>query len=562
MSYYKRNKNVPLTFLVKDYETFSTDTQKGKVSQFAAIRTDENFNIVKNSKTQKEETYNIFCELPEFNDSLPSPMACLITKMTPQTIEEYAKDKNKLNNLSGEEKGVYNEYWFMNKISYELTKNANTCVLGYNNFSFDDEVTRNLLYRNFRDPYEREWKNNNSRFDLYPLVMATSVLKPDLLNFPPKKDPDTNEILINPRNNQPYPSLRLEELSEANGIKHENAHDALNDVHATIGVAKIIKDKDPEFFNKMFKLRNKKEVISWLNERENKPFLYMSSYFGKENDFLGVMLKIADHPENKNAIIAYNIRKNPELLIKENAEKIKEILYSKKEKLEEDNIERIGLQVIKINQAPMLADLIEVKTRAQELGLCGNELRENRKLVLDNINEIKQKVLKIFEEDPEQAEKNKLINDTDKMIYIGGFFSNEDKNEFIDINKEIKAKNLSNYKLPIRNNRDSRIEEMFFRLKGRNFKESLGIIELENWKEHCISELRKEVNKDSDYNFVKYYEEINELKKEKKYQNEESMKILNNLESYGKKLAEKLGLKLENELNTKKETKVERKNKY
>ena len=42
-----------------------------------------------------------------------------------------------------------------------------TCALGYNSLRFDDEVTRHLLYRNFYDPYAREWQNGNSRWDLW-----------------------------------------------------------------------------------------------------------------------------------------------------------------------------------------------------------------------------------------------------------------------------------------------------------------------------------------------------------------------------------------------------------
>lgn len=28
-------------------------------------------------------------------------------------------------------------------------KQANTCIVGYNNIHFDDEITRNIFYRNF-----------------------------------------------------------------------------------------------------------------------------------------------------------------------------------------------------------------------------------------------------------------------------------------------------------------------------------------------------------------------------------------------------------------------------
>ena len=446
MSYnkYNKKKQTPSTFLIKDYETFTTQTKGGKVSQFAALRTDENFNILPD-----EKPINMFCKLAE--DALPAPIACLITGITPQVIEKHFETK---------EFPVYVENRFTDLISKQVGR-SNTCTMGYNNFSFDDEVTRNLLFRNFRDPYVREWKAGNSRFDIYPLVMATYILRPDLLVFPDSKNQETGEYIINSKNGKNIPSFRLEELSAANGISHEHAHDALNDVRATIGLAKIIKDKDPEFFNQMFDLRLKKNVTNWLNKREGKPFIFVSSFFGREDNSLGVMLKIADHPTNSNAFIAVNLNKNPENLVKLSAEEISAILYSSKADLEEKQLERVGLQVIKINQSPMIAELSEIKHRAKELGLDGNKIRENMKIVKNNFNLIQEKIIKMF--DKEYDEKDV---DVDKSIYTGGFFTKAEKDVMTEILTAANSQTLKELDVTIKN---SRLPEMFFRFKGRNY---------------------------------------------------------------------------------------------
>lgn len=47
-----------------------------------------------------------------------------------------------------------------------------TCIVGYNNVRFDDEVTRNIFYRNFYDPYARSWQHDNSRWDLLDVMRA------------------------------------------------------------------------------------------------------------------------------------------------------------------------------------------------------------------------------------------------------------------------------------------------------------------------------------------------------------------------------------------------------
>ncbi len=38
------------------------------------------------------------------------------------------------------------------------------------------------------------------------------------------------------------PSFRLEDLTRANGLSHESAHDALSDVRATIALARLIRE--------------------------------------------------------------------------------------------------------------------------------------------------------------------------------------------------------------------------------------------------------------------------------------------------------------------------------
>ncbi|WCF12846.1 exonuclease domain-containing protein [Edwardsiella piscicida] len=52
-----------------------------------------------------------------------------------------------------------------------------TCVVGYNNIRFDDEVSRNLFYRNFFDPYAYSWQNGNSRWDLLDVVRTCYALR-------------------------------------------------------------------------------------------------------------------------------------------------------------------------------------------------------------------------------------------------------------------------------------------------------------------------------------------------------------------------------------------------
>lgn len=142
------------TFLWHDYETFGANLAVDRPSQFAAIRTDFDLNII-------GEPIQLYCKPSD--DYLPQPEACLITGITPQDAD----------------RDGYIEADFIRLINDELSIPL-TCTAGYNSIRFDDEVTRHLLYRNFYDPYAREWQNGNSRWDIIDLVRLVYAVRPEL----------------------------------------------------------------------------------------------------------------------------------------------------------------------------------------------------------------------------------------------------------------------------------------------------------------------------------------------------------------------------------------------
>jgi len=134
----------PDSFLWHDYETFGAQPMADRPAQCAAQRTDADLNPLGDPVVW-------YCAPAD--DVLPHPMACLITGITPQEARR---------------KGVV-ETEFAANILHEMMQ-PGTCSVGYNSIRFDDVFTRNLLYRNLRDPYEREYKNGNSRWDLIDLA--------------------------------------------------------------------------------------------------------------------------------------------------------------------------------------------------------------------------------------------------------------------------------------------------------------------------------------------------------------------------------------------------------
>lgn len=510
MAYYNKNSNKSPSFLFMDYETFNRNPKGGRASQFAAIRTNSNLEIT--------STINLFCEQVE--DNIPSPIAAAITHLTPQRIQRFKEGKeNPPESKLCKTFTVLNEHLFTEKVLEQMLV-ENTCTLGYNSINFDDEYTRNLAYRNLMNPYDREWKNGNSRFDVYFLIMATYLLRPHLLNFPQSKNRETGELEFHPITKRPYPSFRLEELSIANGIIHENAHDAFSDVEATIELMKIIKNKDPEFFNKIFNLRKKEKVAEFLSNYENKPFLHISSFYGKENYSMAVVKKIADHPTNKNAIIAFNLMKDAQMLVDLDPEEIKRILYAKKEELIEEGLDRIGLQVIKTNTCPIFSDLDDIKSRASEFNLQGDILRTNNKILTLYSNQIKSKVFEVF-----NTKYNNEEVDSDLMIYTGGFFAPNDMKEFENCLKSVKNGTLHSF---YTNSQNNRVKEMIFKFKARNYPETLDEMEIEQWNNYKKERL---TNKDIAELTFETFEEEMKIAREK-YTEEGHIQVLNEIQEY------------------------------
>jgi exodeoxyribonuclease-1 len=142
------------TFFWHDYETSGADSRRDRPLQFAGIRTTLELDVV---------GAPVMLYAKPARDALPHPDACLITGITPQV---------------GEREGLI-EAEFAARVHEQLAV-PGTCTVGYNSLRFDDEFTRHMLYRNFYDPYAREWEHGNSRWDLIDLARLIRVRQPRL----------------------------------------------------------------------------------------------------------------------------------------------------------------------------------------------------------------------------------------------------------------------------------------------------------------------------------------------------------------------------------------------
>jgi exodeoxyribonuclease-1 len=452
------------TFYWHDYETFGLDPQRDRAAQFAGVRTDADFNII-------DKPLVLYCKPAA--DTLPHPDACAITGITPQFAEQ---------------NGVC-EADFIRQIHQQLAQ-PNTCTLGYNNLRFDDEVTRNILYRNFYDPYAREWQNGNSRWDLIDVVRAARALRPEGINW-------VNSAEGNP-------SFRLDQLTIANNIAHQGAHDALADVYATIDLAKLIKQAQPKLFQFLLENRVKNKISDLLQLGSFKPVLHISGKYRAANNCLAVVLPLCKHPTDNNGIIVYDLSIDPEPMLALSAADIQQNIFTKTEQLPEGT-SRIPLKTVHINRCPVLAPISVLKPDdAQRLTIdLANCLKNISKITA--ASDLTEKLKQVFT-NPSQAQQS---IDPDLAIYSGGFFPDADKATMAKI-RSLSPEKLADSQFSFN---DKRLPEMLFRYRARNYPHTLNPEERQKWRAFCINRLTGQ-QAGAGISFDAYFARLNELKTE------------------------------------------------
>lgn len=429
------------------------------------------------------------------DDLLPHPEAALVTGITPQqALAEGFCEAN-----------------FIEKIHHELNQ-PGTCGVGYNTIRFDDEFTRYTLYRNFFDPYEREWQGGNSRWDLIDVVRATHDLRPEGINWP--------------RHDNGRPNFRLESLTATNGIGHENAHDALADVHATIAMAKLIRAHQPRLFDYFFELRKKEKVREVIDTHNLTPIIHTSGMLSREEGCSSIVAPLMWHPSNKNSVVIFDLRFDPAPLIELEVDEIYARLYTRNEDLPE-GVERIPLKEIHINKAPVVAPLSVLNSEsAERLKIDPAVCEQHRQQIIASLDTIQEKLAQLYRRKPNWEP----LSDPDHRLY-DGFLKPADKKE----SQRVRQASPDQLKQQSWYFEDERLTELLFRYRARNWPDTLSTDERSHWDEYRRERL-VESKDERGITFEQYFESINALKEEPA----NDRATLEALEDYGRALRAEL----------------------
>ena len=439
------------TFFFYDLETSGLKAREDRIMQFAGQRTDLNLEPI-------GEPVNILVKMTD--DALPSPGAINVTKITPQqTLMDGVREAE-----------------FCKYVTEEIFV-PDTVAVGYNIVRFDDEFMRAILWRNFYDAYEWEWKDGRSRWDMLDVVRLTRALRPEGINWPFTDDGK--------------PTNRLELITELNGLEHAHAHDALSDVYATIAVAKLIKEKQPKLFEYLYKMREKNAVKKLVNLEDKQPFVYASGRYS--NEFNKTTVVVPFTAGRNGNVLVYDLRYNLERVLSDplflghtQGRSAKLTVLEKGDSATRSNFFPI-IKELCYNKCPAVAPLAVLDSQDgwSKIGLTKEQVEENLQILMEH-PEFAERMRSEYEKrpefspaiEPEAALYDGFLNDTDR-IKVAAVRNAESRN-LADFHPEFI---------------DERLPELLLHYKGRNYPECLSESEVEAYEEYRHHRLERQVSK-------------------------------------------------------------------
>lgn len=424
------------SFFFYDLETSGLSPRTDRIMQFAGQRTDMDLQPI-------GEPVNLLIKLAD--DTLPSPGAIMVTGITPQSTQ-----------LDGLTEAEFCKY-----VSEEIFT-PGTIAMGYNSIRFDDEHMRHCFWRNFYDPYEWQWKDDRSKWDLLDVVRMTRALRPEGINWPVSEDGKATN--------------RLELITKENGISHENAHDALADVNALIDVTRLIRNKQPQLYNYLFKMREKRAVQQLVNLQNPVPFVYSCGRYSSANEKTTVAYPIA--PAKNGNVLVFDLRVNLDELLAADEPKfyptVKELKY---------------------NHCPAVAPLgvLDQGDGWKKISLSREAVEKNLATLLAHPGFIE----RMRSENEERVEFPPAV-DPESALY-DGFLDLPDKTTCKAISRAT-ANDLADFHPDFH---DPRLPDLLLHYKARNYANSLSESEAKKWEAYRVARIKASANQ--------YIKEIQEL---------------------------------------------------
>ncbi len=380
-------------FIFYDFETSSSNKYWGQIIQVGAILTNDNFDEL--------DRYDARCRLSP--GIIPEAMALIVNKSSPKML--------KGSNLS--------HYEMVREFVNILKKWGKATYVGFNSIEFDEEFLRCTLFQTLEYPYLTS-TNGNTRGDILSLARAANLYYPNTL-----------KNSINKKGNAVY---KLDQMAPLNGIEHSDAHNAIGDVSATIGVAKIIAKKAPNVWKASLLTMDKNQSLELI---KNESYFCTNEYFyGKSRPY--VQTFICQHPEYQWPL-CFDLKHDPNIYLNM---PVKELTVAMKKNPK-------FIRTVRHNKHPIIMNP-SYGNEFDEYKMIGNDkLMERAKLIRNN-EDFSKKVIIIKQEEANEKRQTGSQEDIYNEESIYKKFTNTEDNklmqEFHDEKWEKKINVLSKFK--------------------------------------------------------------------------------------------------------------------
>lgn len=428
------------TFFFYDLETSGLNPREDRIMQFAGRRTTLDLEPI-------GEPYNILVKLND--DTLPAPDALVVTGITPQETQADG----------------YTEAEFARLLMDEIFI-PDTIAVGFNTIRFDDEFIRTLFWRTFNDPYEWAWRDGRSRWDLLDAVRMTRALRPGGIEWPFVDGKEVN---------------KLELITKINGVDHYKAHDALSDVEATIAVAKLLMDHQPQLFKHLFDYKDKRKVMELVNLEDKRPFVYVSGRYEMEYHKATVAFPLTSSRNGNIAV--YDLRYDPTPLLSMSVGELEKRMFATWEERQAEDFIRVPVKELQYNRAPAIAPLgvLERENGWERLQLNPEIIEKHRAILLSSPS-FAENIRSLYEKRPEFPKSQ----DPEAQLY-DGFVPDIDKLRIEKV-RNASADALADMHPEFT---DERLAELLLHYKARNYPKSLAEDEMQAWETWRANRIRK-----------------------------------------------------------------------
>ena len=374
-------------FVFYDFETSSSNKYWGQIIQVGAILTNDNL--------EELDRYEARCRLSP--SIIPEAMALIVNKSSPKMLKGA--------NLS--------HYEMIRQFVETLKRWGKATFIGYNSIDFDEEFLRNTLFQTLEYAYLTS-TNGNKRGDLLNLARAANLYYPNTL-----------KNSISDKGNAVY---KLDQMAPLNGIEHSDAHSAIGDVIATLGIAKIIAKKAPSVWKASLCTTNKDETLKII---KNELYFCTNEYFyGKSRPY--VQAYVCQHPRFQWPK-CFDLKHDPQIYLDMPIADLK-VAMGKNPKF---------LRTIRHNKHPIIMNP-SYGNEFDEYKMIGAEkLASRAKMIKDN-TKFAEKISQILQDEVEEKEQTKSQEDIyeEESIYTK-FTSNEDNKMMPEFHKAEWDKKLS-----------------------------------------------------------------------------------------------------------------------